>query len=124
MGNETEYQISSSVNNGILEIILTGELKESNHEEMTNKIGAITKEKEIKKALMDIRELKGRLSTVTSYNRVRNNPSHLYKINFAILDIPENASFESFFETTGSNAGMYFKWFTDIDAARTWLKSK
>ena len=55
---------------------------------------------------------------------IRNYNLDIYKINFAMVDIPENAGFQPFLETTGLNTGMRFKWSTDIDAARTWLKSK
>ncbi len=55
---------------------------------------------------------------------IRNYNLDIYNINFAMVDIPENAGFKSFLETTGLNTGMRFKWSTDIDAARTWLKSK
>jgi hypothetical protein len=55
---------------------------------------------------------------------IRNYNLEIYKINFDMVDIPENAGFKSFLETTRLNTGMRFKWSTDIDAARTWLKSK
>jgi hypothetical protein len=45
-------------------------------------------------------------------------------MNIALVDIPENAAIESFHETTAINGGLSLKWFTDIDAARAWLKSK
>jgi hypothetical protein len=36
------------------------------------------------------------------------------------VDIPEKAHYE----TVAKNAGLYWKWFADIDAARTWFKSE
>jgi hypothetical protein len=45
MEKKAEYQISSSVKKGILEIILKGEATESNYEELTNKLTAIIKAK-------------------------------------------------------------------------------
>jgi hypothetical protein len=45
-------------------------------------------------------------------------------VNSAIVDLPENADYQSFQEKTSINAGLSYKWFTDIDAARTWLKNK
>jgi hypothetical protein len=41
-----------------------------------------------------------------------------------VVDIPENSDYQSFHENTAVNAGMKLKFFTDIDAARAWLKSK
>jgi len=54
----------------------------------------------------------------------RNLHSDRPTINTAFVDIAENASYNSIHETPSINAGLSFKCFTDIDAARTWLKSK
>ena len=42
----------------------------------------------------------------------------------ALVDLKENEDWESFNETTAANVGVSIKWFTDIDAARAWLKSR
>lgn len=124
MEKNVEYQISSSVNEGILEFVLTGKLAESAHGKLSNEVIAITEAKGVKNVLVDIRALKGRLGILETYERVRNYPPHMYKVHFAMVDIMENAEYQSFHETTAANAGMSLKWFTNIDAARTWLKSK
>jgi len=41
-----------------------------------------------------------------------------------MVDILEHADTAAFHEATAINAGLSFKWFTDIDKARTWIKSK
>jgi hypothetical protein len=46
------------------------------------------------------------------------------RVNTAVVDIPENTKYQSLNEVTSINAGLSFKRFTDIDAARDWLKSK
>jgi len=122
MDEKAEYQISSSVNDGIVEIVMTGELVNSAHDKMSNEVIAITKD--VNYVLVDIRALKGRLGFTETYERVRNCPPHMYNTHIAMVDILENADYESFNETTSSNAGLNLKWFTDIDAARDWLKSK
>jgi len=43
----------------------------------------------------------------------------IYDIQFAIVDIPEKAHYE----TVAKNAGLSWKWFTDIDASKTWLRA-
>ncbi|KQC10146.1 MAG: hypothetical protein APR62_02120 [Smithella sp. SDB] len=124
MKKKTEYQISSSVSDGILEIVVTGELAESARDNMLlNEVISITKAKSLKNVLVDIRALKGRSGILETYERVRNYPSHMYELNFAIVDIMENADFQSFHETTAVNAGMSLEWFSNINAARAWLKS-
>jgi hypothetical protein len=122
--NKAAYQISSSMNEGILEIIVTGKLALSSYEKITNELSAIAKANSVEKLLIDIRALDGRLGITETYIRVRNYSKHMYKIRFAMVDIPENAGYETFRETTSMRAGMLFKWFTDIDEARTWLNSR
>jgi len=42
----------------------------------------------------------------------------------AIVDLAENADHESFHEITAVNAGLQYKWFTDIDEASGRLKTR
>jgi len=54
------------------------------------------------------------------YRFVRNHPSVIYDIQSAIVDFPEN----NHQETAAKNAGLaLWKWFTDLDSARAWLKA-
>jgi hypothetical protein len=124
MGKKAGYQISSSMNDGILEVIMTGELIKNEYDKMSNEVIALTNSTGAKNMLVDIRTLKGRLSIAETYERVRNYPPHMYKTHIAMVDVLENADYQKFHETTGLNAGMTLKFFTDIDAARAWLKSK
>ena len=73
---------------------------------------------------MDVRAFKGRFGVTKAFNSVRTHPPYRLRVNSAIVDLPENADYQSFQEKTSINAGLSYKWFTDIDAARTWLKSK
>jgi hypothetical protein len=124
MAKKADFQISSSMNEGILEIIMEGELAKSEHDKMSNEIIALINSSGVKNVLVDIRTLKGRLSVAETYKRVRNYPSYIYKTHIAMLDIPENSEYQSFHETTAVNAGMNLKFFTDIDKSKDWLKSK
>ena len=110
---------------GILEIILKGEATESNYEELTNKLTAIIKAKGVKNVLMDARAINGRFGYYAeAYKLVRSYPPDRPKVNIAIVDLPANAVFGSYCETTALRARLSWKWFMDIDAARTWLKNK
>ena len=124
MSNETEYQISSSVNNEILEIVLTGEFRNGTLEKIKNEVVAIEKSVNAKSELINIRKIKGHPSITEIYSFARSFPPDRPRINTALVDIEENADIKSFLETTTLNTGLSFKFFTNIDAARAWLKSK
>ncbi len=124
MEKNSDYQISSSVNDGILEIIMTGKSTNAEHDKILKEVIALIDASSAKNMLVDIRNLMGRLSITETYERVRNYPSHIYSTHIALVDIPENSDYQSFHETTAINAGMKLKIFTDIDAAKAWLKSK
>jgi hypothetical protein len=123
MEKNAEYQISSSVNEGIFEIILTGEVMENDAEKITNEVTAIIKEHSMENVLADVRAIKGRFFTKAFFS-VKDYPPYIYRLNVAIVDIPGNANFQSFHEITAKKSGVSFKYFTHNDAARDWLKSK
>jgi hypothetical protein len=124
MEKKAEYQISASVNEGLLEIVLTGEVAESAVNNLANEIITIIKGNGIENVLMDVRAIKGRFRYAESFERFRSYSPDILRVNSAVVDLPENAEFQSFQETISINAGLSFKWFTDIDVARDWLKSK
>jgi hypothetical protein len=124
MEKKGKYQISSSVDDEIIEIVLTGEFIESAVEELQNKVGDIIEAKGAKNVLLDIRAFNGRASIIETYISVRRPLPTITKVNVAVVDRPENAAVISFLETTAQNAGRSLKCFTDIDTARAWLKSK
>jgi hypothetical protein len=124
MEKKVEYQISASVNEGLLEIVLTGEVEESAVKNLANELINIIKGNGIENVLMDVRAFKGRFGVTKAFNSVRTYPPYRLRVNSAMVDLPENADYQSFQEETSINADLSYKWFTDIDAARTWLKSK
>jgi hypothetical protein len=124
MEKKAEYQISASVNEGLLEIILKGEVAESAVNNLANEIFTIIKGNGIENVLVDVRAIKGRFRYAESFERFRSYSPDILRVNSAVVDLPENAEFQSFQETISINAGLSFKWFTDIDVARDWLKSK
>lgn len=123
MEKKAEYQITAFENEGIFEIIITGELTESSVENLQDEVTAIINANGVENLLVDVRAIKGYFGYSEVYFSARNYPPEFYRINIAIVDIPENADFQRFQEATSINAGMSFKWFTDIDAARDWFKS-
>ena len=124
MEKKEKYQISSSVDDEIIEIVLTGEFIESAVEELQNKVGDIIEAKEAKNVLVDLRTFNGRASIIETYISIRRPLPTRLKVNVAVVDLPENAAVISCLETTALSAGRSLKCFTDIDKARTWLKNK
>ena len=122
MENGTDYQLSTSVNERIIEIVITGEITEDAVKNLQNEVFAIVKSINARDLIVDVRALKGRFGFTEAYYRVRSYSPDTARVNTAVVDIEENAAFESFHETTAKNVGRSLKWFTDIDAARAWLK--
>jgi hypothetical protein len=124
MEKQEEYQISSSVHEEILEIVVTGIETSSNSERMKNDIDNVIIKNNVKNVITDVRALKGRLGVTDTYQRVRSYHLDIRKFNLTVVDLFENAEYQNFHEATSQNAGLRFKWFTDMDAARDWLKNK
>ncbi|KQC07761.1 MAG: hypothetical protein APR62_06065 [Smithella sp. SDB] len=124
MGDKQEYQISVSENEGILELVLTGEATQNNVKKIQDEVISIVALSKFTGMLVNVRGIKGRLGYTEAYFRVRNYPSDVSRIAVAIVDLADNADYESYHENTAINAGLTHKWFTDIDEARGWLKTK
>ncbi len=124
MEKKAEYQISSSIHQDILEIVLTGEETAGGSEQMKSDIDGIILKENIKNVIVDVRALKGRLSVIDTYQRVRTYDPDIRKFHLALVDLPENEEYQRFHETTAINAGLRFKYFTDIDKAKAWLTIK
>ncbi|MBN1365655.1 MAG: hypothetical protein JW976_12665 [Syntrophaceae bacterium] len=117
MGRKADYQISFSLNEGIPEIIITGNAVCSNLVNMLNEVDIVLKTNKANKAILDIRSLNERIEYTEIYRFVRNQHFFIYEIEAAVVDLPENAHFG----TAVKYAGLHWKWFTDINEARTWL---
>ena len=124
MEKKAEYQISSSIHQDILELVLTGEETAGGSEQMKSDIDGIILKHNIKNVVIDVRALKGRLSVIDTYQRVRTYDPDIRKFHLALVDLPENEEYQRFHETTAINAGLRFKYFTDIDKAKAWLTIK
>ncbi len=124
MKDNKEYQLATSLNEGICEIIITGEVLSNAVDKLLSEVNAIGNSMNVYAQLIDVRSAKGRFAFAESYFRVRDYPADRSRIKIAVVDLEENAGLQSFQEISAKNAGLSLKWFTDIDAARTWLKSK
>lgn len=124
MQNKADYEISSSENEGIAEIAIRGSLTTGSLDELHDEVIAIIRSKNVKAVLCDVRALKGPQELTDAYYRSRSIPPDIMKLPAAVVELPTNLNYQSFFETTAANAGLSVKWFTDVDAARQWLKNK
>jgi hypothetical protein len=124
MEKKAEYQLTTSVNEGMLEIIMTGKVTGSSIEKLHSEVIAIIKANGIENLLVDISAVERRFRIEETYLYVIRSFPYRPKVNNAVVDIPDNANFLSFYDDTAINAGLSVKGFTDIDAARDWLKSK
>ena len=124
MTQRADHQISVTVNQDITEVVMTGEVRENMVDGLVHEVLAIPEVSDAKALLFDVSQIKGRFGVLEAFNRVRNYPRNAPHVRVAIVDLEENASYEAFHVTTAANAGQTYNWFTDIDAARAWLKSK
>ncbi len=124
MEEKTEYHLSTSAREGIVEIVLTGTVTKEGVEKLTNEVLGIAKRLTAKYLLVDVRTLAGRFGPIEAYYRVRSYPPDRPTLHTAVVDIPENAEYESFHQTTARSVGQSMRWFTSVEAARGWLQRK
>jgi len=117
MGNNGKYQISTAMNDAILEMTLTGKAAGGDLVSLLNEMNALVTTQNANKAIFDVRGLEQRIEPGEIYRFVRNQPSILYEIKSAIVDLPENAHYA----TAMKNAGLAWEWFTDMNEARDFL---
>lgn len=120
MEKKSEYQISTSVNEGILEVIITGMITGNNVSKMQQEVDALRAGKG-DTILLDVRAVsEGKMYSDTLYY-LRQPANATGKT--AILDSPGNECLQPFFERLSRGSFFKVKWFSDIDAAKRWLKS-
>ena len=119
MQNNAKYQIASSMDEGILNIVITGTLTRFNISNLQKEIDSLKAAKG-DKLLVDARALNEGLGYEDVIYHVRSPEKATGKT--AIVDLPEKKQIESFYKTLTINTYYKLKWFSDIDEARTWLK--
>ena len=124
MEEKTNYQLSYSVNEGILEVVITGEVTSKIIDRMQVEVSKNMKAKNAKALLCDVSAVKGTDRFAEAYYRQRRLPLELIKLPSAIVDRPENRDYHEFYETTSANIGHSVKFFYDIEDARAWLKCR
>jgi len=119
MENTKSYQISTSVNDGILEINITGDVTGRNIAEIQKAVDELRIEKG-DRVLLDVRAVtKGKTYTDTVYYL---KSPEIATGKTAILDLPENEFIKPYLERLSYGTFLKVKWFCDIDEAKNWLK--
>jgi len=119
MENKQTYNISTSENEGILEIALSGEITRYGLLDLQKEINSLRKIRG-NKIILDIRLLNGR--SIDDFYHLRRPENDIGKT--AILDLSENEYVKSCCEDLAKNTFLKMKWFSNIDDAKAWLKSK
>ena len=125
MGKKANYQLTISVNEGITEVVITGEVTKDNIDQLHNDVIGLLKKEKPRAVLIDISDVKAHRDDFSSaYFRTRSLPPEVIRLPAAVVDPKSSADYVSFYETTAANIGQLVKWFADREAARTWLKGK
>ena len=125
MEAKTNFRLSTSENEVIFEIVITGEVTKDTVDELHHEVMKLLQGKSIQALLIDVGAVPTRQEALAAaFFRVRSLPVDIVKIPTAVVDPNYDASYTSFYETTAANVGQSAKWFTDIEAARTWLMSR
>ena len=125
MVSQTEFSFSTSENEEIFEVAITGTVTRETLDQLHKEMIKLLERQDFKALLVDVRELKGDQDTfAAAYFRTRSIPPEYVRAPAAMVDSNDDVEYISFYETTAANVGYSWKWFTDIEAARAWLKSR
>lgn len=122
MTSTKPYEISSYMHEDAIEIDIAGTATEDCVEDLKSEINTLITLTNPRKLLADFRALKIPRVLSESFANVRNYPP-LFHIKTAVVVTPESAESQMFYETEANHAGLKMRWFTDIEAARNWLKN-
>jgi hypothetical protein len=117
------YELTSSMDKDVLEITISGEGNKENRGEIAMKVVDLVRRSKPRCVLIDLRSIRGPLSILETFDLVRGYPNGTPHIRAAVVDREENKRQLDFYETVAVNVGYSTQYFTDMDAARTWLNS-
>jgi len=120
--DDAAYRVSASVNEGIFEIVINGELPSDSIQTLMNELNDSVISSKAQKVLVDVRNVKSHFGHAETYLLAIKNPSCFDTIPTAILHALDDSRLGSFHECLLRSNGLPVKWFTDIDKARKWLK--
>jgi len=118
-----DFDIRGMPQGEVLALDFTGASTSQNADAMTRRYFNIVLASGMKKVLVDIRALKGRLSDGQTFFLLRELPVKPTPpdIQTAIVESQENRAYGDFLETTAVNAGVPLRCFFDRAEALAWL---
>ena len=106
MEENTTYQLSTSVDGKIVEVVVTGELTKTTLDRLRIEVVTLLRETKAEAMLWDSRAVKGPNEIVDAYYRARSVPVDVKNVSCAIVELTENRDYQSFYEVTAGNAGL------------------
>lgn len=119
MEKKSDYQITKFMNEGVLEIAVTGIVTEHSIPELQEEVDS-HRAAGCYKLLIDIRSIDGSVDKSALY-QIKRPKRTIGKT--AVVDRPEHEQYKPFWEKLTGYSPMELKWFSDIEAARDWLKT-
>ncbi len=120
------FVIKTEIKGDIVYVEATGKRDLETVLGITKRTIEICEEKNIQKALVDVRKLEGKLRTSDSFSVPA---EHFEKLRYrsvlqqaAVVDLKENIEAYSFFENVAVNRGYRLKFFNSVEEALEWLK--
>lgn len=118
-----DYRIEQTQTDEILRIRLFGVSNESNANSIAQDILAIVDNNDATRLLVDVRNLKGRLSPTDTYWHVQKYPRYTAHVRVAVVDVEQNRAFDALHETMSNNRGFNMRYFYDPTEAEQWLST-
>jgi hypothetical protein len=119
-----DFSVSTALDGDIFVIVITGEGGEQAMYAISDKVVDAVKKSKAKKILIDVRQVRGRLSMAYTYFLVGKLPLESQTLKTAIVDLRENESSYSFHELVSVNRGFQTRYFNDMAEAKLWLSSQ
>ena len=118
MENKAAYEIYSFMNDGILEVVITGTAIGHGFKKMMYELDDIQKVNYAKEVIFDIRTFREDIDFGTIYNYFREHDFFMKGVKTAVVDFQEKTSFAIALK----NAGVLVERLPDIDSAIRWIK--
>jgi len=121
------YELATQKNDGYLQVTASGTRSFETVLALTRDILSACSQEEMKKALVDLRGLRGQLDTLEAFMIPDQYfPELQYRkvlLRCAIVDLEEYQDRVRFFENVAVNRGFSIRFFMDPEEAVKWLKS-
>ncbi len=114
-------RIETAIEEQILRITLSGEGDEAAGNAITGDVIRAERESGLKKVLIDVRAVRGRLGPGWLYYNVKKYPPDLLGVRTAVIDLAENLRHAEFHEAAAANAGFELRYFAGEAEALAWL---